>query len=294
MKVACATNPGGAKPNEDWAAASADTMVVLDGVTVPDGIETGCIHGTPWYVQSLGSKILEYSDRRLALPLRQALAEAISSVNAQHALSCDIEAPGTPAATVAIFRAHSDFFDYLVLSDAFLVAELTNGDVKVITDRSLESIAVEERSAIFDLPIGTPQHTDAVLRMVRVQMRHRNRPGGYWVAASDPSASEHAVTGYFGRGQVTRAAALTDGAARLAEPFKLLSWRGVMDLLAEGSTGGLIMRTRSAERDDPRGVKWPRYKASDDAAVAYCDLAISRSGRRHRRTAASSALRMLL
>jgi hypothetical protein len=282
MKMTFAIEAGGSKPNEDWTGASDDTMVVLDGVTVPEGIETGCVHGTPWYVDALGSLILEHSDKRSGMHLGQVLSAAISAVNAQHEKTCDIDAPGTPAATVAIFRASPGGCDYLVLSDAFLVTEAADGDVQVVTDRTLESIAVRERSAVYDLKIGTPEHTAAVLSMVRVQMALRNRPGGYWVAAADPSAAEHALTGHFGSGDVARAAVLTDGAARLVEPFEVLSWPQLMALLAAGSGRDLISRTRSVERDDPRGHKWPRYKTSDDAAVAYCDLTagcVSRAGR---------------
>jgi hypothetical protein len=262
---------GGVKPNEDWTGTSADTIVVLDGVTVPKGIDTGCIHGTPWYVDALGNSILETSSRRDGKDLRQVLNGAITAVRARHEDTCDTSAPGTPAATVALFRAGLQGSDYLVLSDAFLLADLGAGRIQVVTDRRLESLAVAERAEVYRLPIGTPEHTDAVLRMVRVQMALRNRSGGYWVAAADPAAADHAVAGRFAAGEVSRAAVLTDGAARLVDPFAVVDWPELLDLTA-GSPADLIARTRAVEQDDPRGERWPRYKTSDDAAVAYCDL----------------------
>jgi hypothetical protein len=182
-----------------------------------------------------------------------------------------------------MFRAAPDRCDYLVLSDAFVVAQTATGDVRVITDRSLESVAVRERSAVYNHRIGTEEHTSAVLTMVRVQMALRNKPGGYWVAAADPDAAQHALTGHFDAGDVTRAAVLTDGAARLTEPFEVMSWPELVDVLATGSGSDLISRTRSVEGTDPRGEKWPRYKTSDDAAVAYCEIAGTRQPH-HRRS----------
>jgi hypothetical protein len=45
--------------------------------------------------------------------------------------------------------------------------------------------------------------------------QHANRPGGYWIAAADPTAAHHAVRGNValtGQHRLVRAALLTDGA----------------------------------------------------------------------------------
>jgi hypothetical protein len=84
MKMTFAVEAGGTKPNEDWAGTGADTMIVLDGVTVPEGIETGCVHGTPWYVATLGKVILRLCDQRDGATLGTVLHAAISTVNSAH------------------------------------------------------------------------------------------------------------------------------------------------------------------------------------------------------------------
>lgn len=273
MRMTYAVQAGGSKPNEDWIGVEADTMLVLDGVTVPPGVETGCVHGTPWYVASLGRAVLRSGHGRPDLDLRFVLAEAIRAVRASHDHTCDVDGHGTPAATVALFRRTEAGCDYLVLSDAFMVAELQDNRMCVVSDRILDSLAVSEREAVYRELIGTPEHTAALLVMVQAQMELRNRRGGYWVAASDPVAAEHALTGHFEPGQVVRAAVMTDGAARLAEPFDLLDWRQMLDVAA-ASAEAVIARTREVERSDPEGRCWPRYKTSDDAALVYADLRV--------------------
>jgi hypothetical protein len=68
---------------------------------------------------------------------------------------------------------------------------------------------------------------------------------------------------------VTRFAAMTNGAARSAVLFEQLSWRQVFDTLNEFGAAGLISKVRAIERDDPTSRKWPRNKRSDDATAAY-------------------------
>jgi hypothetical protein len=52
LRVCFATEPGSpAKPNEDFVQATPRVVAVLDGLGVPGGLLTGCVHGTPWYVR---------------------------------------------------------------------------------------------------------------------------------------------------------------------------------------------------------------------------------------------------
>ena len=88
-------------PNEDWFGCGADAVVVLDGVTVLPGIESGCVHGTPWYVRLLGTGLLSAMTRHPSQPLTAALGTAITDVTELHADTCDLDTIGAPSATVA-------------------------------------------------------------------------------------------------------------------------------------------------------------------------------------------------
>src|SRR3712207_671924 len=48
---ALATDAAPGRPNEDFAVASTDLAVVVDGAGIPFG---GCHHGVAWYAQQLG------------------------------------------------------------------------------------------------------------------------------------------------------------------------------------------------------------------------------------------------
>ena len=55
--VVAAVAPG--RPvNEDYAFAVPGLVGVLDGVSDPVGLDTGCVHGTAWYVRRLAARII--------------------------------------------------------------------------------------------------------------------------------------------------------------------------------------------------------------------------------------------
>jgi hypothetical protein len=105
--------------------------------------------------------------------------------------------------------------------------------------------------------------------MKKAEISVRNTEGGYWVAAANPAAVSHAVTGIVPVDNVRRAAVLTDGAVRLVTPFGTQSWNGLLDVLETGGPEGLIRKTRECELNDPMGVRWPRNKPFDDATVVF-------------------------
>jgi len=258
----------GSQRSEDWIAASPDAVVLLDGLSTPDEVPTGCRHDTPWYVRQLGTQLLYQLVTHHVRTLREALAAAIASVAHSHAGTCELSHPGTPCATVALLRADPVEVQCLVLSDAVIVLDTAEG-IEVLTDSTVTEHATEQRRTVLGKRIGTPEHTQAKQVMVAEQRRHRNVPGGYWVAAANPEAAAYALTRAIPRHQLHRAAVLSDGAAALVD-YGLATWEEILDILQNSGPAELIRRIRHAETSDPHGDRWPRYKISDDATAALC------------------------
>ncbi|MFH9353485.1 hypothetical protein [Kitasatospora sp. NPDC017646] len=265
MRVSIATAPGSANPNEDWVAATPTLAVVLDGLSTA-GLDTGCRHGVPWYVAQLGGHLVA-ALAEPGRPLVDGLAQALDQVAELHP-GCDLGNPGTPSATVSILRAGVDRFDYLVLADSPIVFERAD-DYHVVTDLRVDTVVPELRAETERFATGTPEHAEAVRRMVEAQRLTRNTSDGYWVAASTADAAHHAVTGGVPLAGVRSAVVMSDGASRLVTEYGEASWAEVFDLLRSQGAHGLISKVRQVEAADPHGVRWPRFKASDDAAVAF-------------------------
>jgi hypothetical protein len=192
--------------------------------------------------------------------MAEALRHAIAQTAFLHSQTCDLESLAAPSAAAGAVRVAGDRLEYLVLADVTVALGLhgTGGGVKVITDDRVEA-------SVAGLHSGTPGVAQLVAERRKAD---RNRTGGYWVAAADPEAAAHAVTGAVPLADVLRAAILTDGAATLATLFRK-PWR---ELIFAPTPQMVLNEVRMMERSDPDCTRWERFKASDDATIVTLDL----------------------
>lgn len=273
MLVSLATDA--ARPdrdNEDFAAASANVAVLLDGAGTPGGAESGCVHGVAWFARQLGAQLLaEASDDERSLP--ECLRNAICHTRNLHAKTCDLDHPGTPSSTVIAVRLGTEV-EYLVLADSVLLFDVVDGDPIMLTDDREAQVGRAHRSEMDALPSGSPEHDLALKEYVETLRKYRNAADGFWVAAADASAADHALTGSESRDTLRAVALLSDGASRLADRFQLTDWAGILKVLSEKGPERLINNVRATEHTDPRGERWPRGKVHDDATAVYVPLTL--------------------
>ncbi|MEU6478408.1 hypothetical protein ABZ858_16230 [Streptomyces sp. NPDC047017] len=248
-------------PNEDFtalalpASGQGGCLVVLDGVT-PSPAGTGCLHSVPWFTARLGGALTELTVSRPDLTLPEVLAEAIGRTAAAHAHTCDLSHPRTPQATVVLVRWSAVTVDHLVLCDSALLLESPDGLVIPVLDDRLARLP------------SAALATDAL-----VDASVRNKEGGFFTAAADPSVADRAVTGSVPRAQVRALAALTDGAARWVETFREGDWAHCLGLLRKEGAQALVDRVRDLERADREArTHLGRGKTHDDASVVFVEL----------------------
>ncbi|MGW5688342.1 integrase [Nonomuraea sp. NPDC003754] len=269
MDVYFATLAGSAEvPNEDAVAASSDVVAVVDGVST-SRLATGCIHGTPWYANSLATQIVAVASREPGRELGGVLYSALEAVALSHADTCDLTADGTPSATVAIARSFGDQLDYLVLSDATIAIALGAG-VEVVSDKRVDAlIGGLSRAAKTAVP-GSAEQRERLEELIATQRKLRNVEGGYWLAGAVPEAAEHALVGAAPLEDVRSVAVMSDGASCLVDTYEAMEWGQALATLAEAGPGEWLRRVREVELADARKSRWPRYKVSDDATIALC------------------------
>ncbi|MFB7863522.1 hypothetical protein [Streptomyces sp. NPDC056069] len=260
MRTEAATLPGSPeRPNEDWAAAAlpaagaGGVVVVLDGVTPPAG-DDGCVHGVPWFTARLGGALTELSASRRDLTLPEILSLAIRRTADAHRDTCDLSHVRTPQATVALARWDAVVVEHLVLSDAAVLLGSPDGSVRAVLDDRLDHVP------------------DGILRSREATDRLRNREGGFFTAAADPSVAARAVTGTSPRTRVRALAALSDGATRWVELFGRGDWRDLFDVLDAEGPRGLLQRVRGLETADAEAGGTRRWKLHDDATAVYAEL----------------------
>lgn len=226
-----------------------------------------------WYVSRLGASLLAAATNRPDRPLVECLADAIANTAELHADTCDVTHPGTPSATMIATRLTEDQVEYLVLADSTLVLEPADGRPPVpVTDDREAQVGRGLRGPMDAEATGTPAHTAAHRAYVEAMRAHRNRTGGFWVAAADPAAAHEALAGSIPRAELAGFTLFSDGASRLVDRFALADWSQALMLVREQGPAELIRQVRVAEHDDADGKRWPRGKAHDDTAVASVTL----------------------
>ncbi|MEU6195628.1 hypothetical protein [Streptomyces sp. NPDC047061] len=262
MRTDVVSEPGAAdRPNEDFAgvglpaSGQGGCLIVLDGVTPPrDG--TGCLHSVPWFTARLGGALTELTVSRGDLTLREILERAIDRTAAAHGDTCDLSHPRTPQATVVLSRWSEETVEFLVLSDSALLLRSPAGTVTPVLDDRLDRVP---RASLASDAIA-----DATVR---------NREGGFFTAAADPSVAARAVTGTVPRAEVRALAALTDGATRWTERFREGDWTALLDVVRKEGARALVDRVRELEAADrEERVFLRRSKTHDDATVVYVEL----------------------
>ncbi|MGW1955365.1 protein phosphatase 2C domain-containing protein [Streptomyces sp. NPDC001920] len=259
MRTELVSAPGDpARPNEDFASVAlpasgqGGALVVLDGVTPPRG-ETGCLHSVPWFTARLGGALTELTVSLLDVPLADVLARAIARTADSHAATCDLSHPRTPQATVALARWTEATVEYLVLSDSALLTESPDGAVTAHLD---DRLALLPRASLA---------TDAM-----IDAHIRNKEGGFFTAAADPTVAARAVTGALPRTEVRALAAMTDGATRWVETFREGDWGDCFTFVRKEGARALVERVRALEAADAEERAFlGRSKTHDDATVVY-------------------------
>ena len=263
MRITYATESAPGHVNEDCAICGNEWAVVLDGATAPEGVDSGCVHDVPWLVRHLAAAVT----RRILLDsgsLPDLLAASIEETRDAHAATCDLGNPDSPSSTISIVRVRDGAADYLTLGDSPIVIRGEGQALTPIADDRLGH-----------LPGGRPYTLELVRSL-------RNKPGGFWVASTDPEAAYRAVTGSVPFEASTEIGIFTDGASRLVESYGY-EWEHVFSILETSGPGGVISLVRAAERDRPlRGGK----QHDDATAVLMADgSAVRRPHARERRPA---------
>ncbi|HET9895612.1 MAG TPA: protein phosphatase 2C domain-containing protein [Streptosporangiaceae bacterium] len=269
MQVELSTDPGSpGRPNEDFAAIAPGVAVLLDGAGTPAGRDSGCTHGVAWFARTVGGLLLTGAQDR-GVSLTEALGTAIRQVASQHSGTCDLKNPCTPSATVLVARAHGSDLEYLILADSVMLFQLGEGEFRVMTDPRLDEALAGLRPDYRQLPPGSPEREAGWQHHVCEVYERRNQPGGYWVAAADPAAAEHAIAGTAPLAGLDAVALLSDGAGRLADRYGRATWPEIGGILSRYGPAEAISRLRAVEAADPLGSRWPRTKIRDDATIVY-------------------------
>lgn len=249
MHTTLLTEPAVRGANEDAGGVLGPVAVMLDGAGVPPRFRAGCVHEVAWFSHALaGSLLLRAQDP--SVPLRQALAGAITDVRSLHEERCDLDRGG-PSATVVAVRWGAEHLEHLVLCDSSLLLEQTDGTTTRLSDPRIDAVVREE------------------VRAEAVEAR-RNAPGGFWVARHEPEAAEQALVGRTPLRALRAAHLVSDGITRAVDLLGMHDDAALARSLRE-DPHALLRELRRAEAGLPIGRR-PRKPHDDATVLTLCPL----------------------
>lgn len=262
MKVHTATLAGGSS-NADRVFVTDHAVILLDGASAfaPVDVEPGD------YAAILGETIADQLDCDPICNLPDAVADAIAKTTTVLRL----DGKPSPSSTVTILRIRDEVADLYVLGDS-PIHYGTGLMTKKLTDNRLAKLGLPARGQYkAELARGagyTNRHHTLLVHLQETQREHRNRPGGYWIAGTEPVASHHAVTAAVPASQIAWAVLATDGAADVIRHHGAPSWPRIARYNSENLFALIANLHRWEDCDDPDGQQLPRAKRHDDKTIA--------------------------
>lgn len=249
--------------SQDRAFFAPSAAVVLDGASpfLPVDVETGL------YVDTLGGEIVDRLSTKPYHDLPDVVAEAIRATTNTLGLA---SADASPSSTIAVVRDRGETVDLYVLGDNAIFYG-HGQESAVLADGRLAALGIPEHRLYRErLASGggyDAEHRDLLDRLQRQQRARRNRPGGYWIAETDPAAAHRAVARSVRRHEIRWAVVATDGAYKPMRHLGLDDWRAVAH---QDRRGLLALLKQCADWEttaDPDGRELPRAKVTDDKAL---------------------------
>jgi len=251
----------------DRIVATRNAVAVLDGASAfePASIPPGD------YASRLGASIATALTDAPYAPLASVLAEAIAATASVLGLA---GGDGCPSSTVAMARLAGGTLDLLALGDSYIFYGTGPGGpgTGTLTDDRLAGLRLPQQRHYRERLAAGGSYDDAHRELLRAlqreQRRHRNRPGGYWIAAADPDAASRALTLTLPTTAAAWAVLATDGIVNTARHLGLDDWPA----FAHSGPAALARLLRHCQdweqHADPDGRKFPRSKRHDDKAIA--------------------------
>lgn len=270
------------RPNEDRLGWTTRGAFVIDGATgLSDRPVMAPTHGptdAAWLAELAAARLRNNLDD--AADLRDALATICAT-----ARDAFFSAPGGsdapryawPSAAIQLLRlSENGCVETIGLGDCRLLLENADGALFDASgpqlDRGREQAAaraaLERKGGFAGLATERDPETLAALRASRAQ---QNTPGGYWTLGLAPEAAQEAAAASMTPTLPARGLLLTDGFADLIDLYAAYDARGLIERAFSEGLSPLAEEIRSIERDvDPDGLRYPRFKQSDDAtALAF-------------------------
>jgi hypothetical protein len=266
------------KPNEDSFAVAPRAAAVFDGAT---GLGERLMPGrsdAQWIAQFGARRFRAHAESGEGGPrdwLRAAAADAEKSYRALRKRA-PIENYEIAYASAVMATPDADGLRVLWFGDCAALLRTGRGEFAVLGDIMDKRESERARVARLSKPGGRGPAAAGVreefLPALRASRNAVNSPGGDWLFAPDAACADHAKEARIDVAVASPILLASDGFLALASDYERYTPETLLVAAAERGLAVLGEELRSIEAGDPEGLKYPRFKRSDDATALLVAL----------------------
>jgi hypothetical protein len=266
-----------AKPNEDSFVAVPYLAAVFDGATgLGERLMPG-ISDAQWIAQ-FGARRLrahaEEGEGGLRDWLRAAAADAEKSFKALRRRA-PVENYEIAYASAMIIAPRDDGLDLLWFGDCAALLRDPSGALTMLGDTIDKREGERARVGRLVKPGRGPAAAgvrDEFLPALRASRNVVNTPGGDWLFAPDESCADHAKEAHVAVRVDSLVLVASDGFLALVSDYERYTPETLFAAAERHGLAPLGDELRSIEAADPDGLRYPRFKRSDDATALLLAL----------------------
>jgi hypothetical protein len=265
------------KTNEDAFGVDKTAAVVMDGAT---GLGDNLMPGP-----SDAAWLATFGARRLLAHLREgeapkaavhaAMRDAEQSYKALRKRP-PIENYELPHASMMLACATPSGIGALWFGDCAALIGRPDGSVEIVGDalekRALEATRVAALAQKHGLSPAAGVNRPEYLAALRKARNYANTAKGFWSFAPEVHAAEHVESVHVDAAAGSVVLLCSDGFLALASDYKSYSAAGLIEAAQTKGLAALVEELRGIEANDADGVKFPRFKTSDDATALLLKL----------------------
>lgn len=276
------SKPGNpAKANEDRLGYNDAAAFVIDGATGLGDRQymAGAGSDAAWIAGHFADGFTRQVATSSHLP---DIARELSQAARDRFLSEHPETPryAWPLSAFAMLQAAEDGFHFHGLADCgvFLLHDDGRADFHIAIPGIYEGEQVQARRHIErngGITPGGGAHANAeTMTQLRAARERQNVPGGsLWSLGLVPEASEHIVSHKLELRAPARAVICSDGLSDLVVLYDAYDAGGLVAAATSRGLEPLVEELRRFEREiDPEGLRYPRFKQSDDTTALLVEL----------------------
>ncbi len=266
------------KPNDDAFGFQPNAAVVMDGAT---GLGEQLMPGdsdAAWLARFGARRLMARS--RAGEPPRNAIRHAMQ--DAEHSfIALRKRAPEEtyeiPFASMMFILATEAGFEAFWFGDCAALVRRPDEPVTVIGEavekRALEAARVAKLAERHRLSPTAGHNRPEYLEALRRARNYANTEKGGWIFGPDPRAADHVSTKETVAPKETVVLLVTDGFLALASDYRRYDFESLMEAATSLGLARLGAELREIEGGDSEGIRYPRFKTSDDATALLLRVA---------------------